>query len=60
MELEIGYYRINGTKRILYCDSEKWMKPAKDNRKSYSGWVSHLDKQPKMKSVEVCDLSEVK
>ena len=56
MKLEQGeYYKINGTGRILYWDGEKWMKPAKDTRGSYSGWVSPLEKQPKIKSVEKCD-----
>jgi hypothetical protein len=51
--LEPGdYYRINGTKKKLYWDGEKWMKPSKDTRGSYSGWISPLDKQPKVKYVE--------
>ncbi len=45
--LETGnYYRINGTKKKLYWDGEKWMKPQKDSRGSYDGWITQLDKQP--------------
>lgn len=45
--LESGnYYRINGTKKKLYWDGEKWMKPKKDSRGSYDGWIAPLDKQP--------------
>lgn len=45
--LEIGnYYRINGTKKKLYWDGEKWMKPIKDRRGSYDGWIAPLEKQP--------------
>jgi hypothetical protein len=45
--LESGnYYRINGTKKKLYWDGEKWMKPQKDSRGSYDGWITHLEKQP--------------
>ena len=45
--LETGnYYRINGTKKKLYWDGEKWMKPQKDSRGSYDGWITPLDKQP--------------
>ena len=45
--LESGnYYRINGTKKKLYWDGEKWMKPQKDSRGSYDGWIAYLEKQP--------------
>ena len=45
--LESGnYYRINGTKKKLYWDGEKWMKPQKDIRGSYGGWIAPLEKQP--------------
>ena len=45
--LESGnYYRINGTKKKLYWDGEKWMKPRKDSRGSYDGWIAPLEKQP--------------
>jgi hypothetical protein len=47
-----GYYKINNTKRILYWNGTKWQKPEKDHRKEYSGWLSELEKQPKIKSVE--------
>ena len=40
------YYQINGTKKVLYWDGEKWMKPIKDFYKKYSGWITALDKQP--------------
>jgi len=50
--LEIGeYYFINNTKRVLYWDGEKWMKPKKDVRGRYGGWIEPLEKQPKIKSV---------
>jgi len=55
--LEDGYYKINGTKKILYWDGNKWMKPEKDTRKRYGGWNSHLDKQPtNVKTVELVDI----
>ena len=45
--LETGnYYRINGTKKKLYWDGEKWMKPQKDSRGSYDRLITPLDKQP--------------
>jgi len=45
--LETGcYYRINGTKKKLYWNGEIWMKPQKDSRGSYGGWIAPLDKQP--------------
>ena len=45
--LETGsYYRINGTKKKLYWDGERWMKPKKDVRGSYGGWIAPLEKQP--------------
>lgn len=54
------YYRINGTKKILYWDGEKFMKPVKDNRGSYkSGWLSHLESQPKVKNLELVQQSDL-
>ena len=51
------YYRINGTKKILYWDGSKWMKPEKDQQKRYGAWNSFLDKQPtNIKSVELVDI----
>ena len=47
-----GYYRLNGTKRILYWDGEKWMKPIKDQQGRLGTWLGKLDKQPKVKSAE--------
>ena len=47
-----GYYRLNGGKRILYWDGEKWMKPMKDQQGRYGTWLGQLDKQPKVKSAE--------
>jgi len=60
-KLEIGeYYRINGTKKILYWDGEKWMKPVKDMRKNYGTYNAHLDKQPtNIKSVELVDIRTI-
>ena len=56
--LEDGeYYRINGTKKILYWDGSKWMKPEKDQQKRYGAWNSRLDKQPtNIKFVELVDI----
>jgi hypothetical protein len=51
------YYRINGTKKILYWDGSKWMKPEKDQQKRYGAWSSYLDKQPtNIKFVELVDI----
>jgi hypothetical protein len=51
------YYKINGTKKILYWDGSKWMKPEKDNQKRYGAWNSHLEKQPtNIKYVELVDI----
>lgn len=50
-ELEIGYYQINNSKKILYWDGNKWLKPIKDQQKSYGTWLGHLDKQPKIKAL---------
>ena len=48
------YYRINGTKKILYWDGSKWMKPVKDHQKRYGTWNGYLDKQPtNIKSVKL-------
>lgn len=56
MDVEIGYYKINGTKRVLYWDGDKWMKPIKDQQKRYGTWIGALDKQPKVKTVEEIDI----
>ena len=57
-ELKAGeYYRINKTKKILYWDGEKWMKPVKDRQKRYGTFISNLEKQPtNIKSVELVDI----
>jgi hypothetical protein len=52
-----GYYRINKTKKILYWDGDKWMKPVKDQQKRYGNWVGHLEVQPIVKSVELVDVN---
>lgn len=59
--LEEGeYYRINGTKKILYWNGTQWMKPIKDNQKRYGTWNSYLDKQPtNIKTVELVDINKV-
>lgn len=46
MEIEYGYYQINGTKKILYFDGERRMKPVKDRQKRFGSLVEPLDKQP--------------
>ena len=47
MNLQQGkYYQINGTKKVLYWDGEKWMKPIKDTRGCYGGYITCLEKQP--------------
>jgi hypothetical protein len=56
--LQDGYYRINNGKRILYWDGEKWMKPARDNAGKYYTWVSPLEKQPKVKSLEPVEIQK--
>jgi hypothetical protein len=56
MELEVGYYIINETKRILYWDGEKWMKPVKDQQGRLGTWLCQLDKQPKIKKVIATDI----
>jgi len=46
-EIETDYSQINGTKKILYWDGEKWMKPQKDNQKGFKGgWLANLESQP--------------
>lgn len=62
-ELKQGcYYRINGTKKKLYWDGEKWLKPTKDSRCCFSGWVSNLEKQPTnckfYEEIQISDLYE--
>ena len=45
--LETGeYYVINNTKKVLYWDGEKWMKPIKDRTKRFGSLITNLDKQP--------------
>jgi hypothetical protein len=52
------YYRINETNKVLYWDGERWMKPMKDQQKRYGTWLSPLDKQPTVKSVELIDINK--
>ena len=53
-------YYVNGTKRILYWDGEKWMKPVRDSRKQYSGLLTNLESQPKVISVtEIKDIEKL-
>ena len=52
------YYRINGTKKILYWDGYQWRKPAKDKRGKYS-IVLPMEDQPKIKSVELVKESDL-
>ena len=60
MILEAGnYYKINGTKRILYWDGEKWLKPAKDTIGRIGTWVAPLEKQPNVKSAEMVDVNKL-
>lgn len=59
-DLKLGsYYRLNGTKKKLYWDGSKWMKPQKDSRGSYDGLISYLDKQPKFKFAEEITISDL-
>lgn len=54
------YYKINGTKKVLYWDGSKWMKPIKDKQKRYGFFVGNLDKQPNnIKSVELIDINKI-
>jgi len=58
--MEEGYYRLNGTKRILYWTGEIWMKAVKDQQGRLGSWLGHLEKQPKVKTAEYinCDLNK--
>ena len=61
-QLEDGeYYRINGTKKVLYWDGNKFMKPIKDRMKRYGTYVAELEKQPKnihtIEQVKIKDLT---
>ena len=42
--LKIGYYKINGTDKVLYWQGFEWFKPEKN------GYVSRIIRQPKVKS----------
>lgn len=54
-ELEIDYYQINNTKKVLYWDGEKWMKPLKDNYKRFT-YLGILKEQPKnIKTATIVD-----
>lgn len=58
--LEDGnYYRINGTKKILYWNGEIWCKPIKDNRGQYGGYIRPLVEQPKVKFAEWVEPKEI-
>ncbi len=52
------YYRINGTKRVLFWNGEKWQKPEKNNLGKYI-FLSELEKQPTVKKVELVNISEL-
>jgi len=55
------YYILNRTNRILYWNGSKWMKPHKDIKGSYKGFVCLLDKQPNFKfAKEIFNKVEVK
>jgi hypothetical protein len=58
--MKTGYYQINNTKKVLYWNGENWMRPEKDTRGQYSGWISHLDKQPKVKVATPIEETEYK
>lgn len=57
--IEGEYYKINGTKRILYWDGKEWLKPAKDQQKRYGSWLVKLETQPKIKSVEIISIEDI-
>lgn len=57
-ELEVGYYVINNTKRVLYWDGEQWKKPIKDRMGRLGSYISHLEKQPKVKSTTPVEETE--
>jgi len=58
--LEQGnYYRINGTKKMLYWDGDRFMKPQKDSRGKYEGWVQPIETQPKLKFAQLIKISEL-
>lgn len=61
LNLEDGeYYRINETKKILYWDGKKWMKPVRDSQKRYGTFVTNLEKQPSnIKKVALINIKEL-
>ena len=58
-KLEEGYYQINKTKKILYWDGVKWLKPEKDQQRKYGAWLSQLEKQPKIKTVDKFSVDKI-
>ena len=53
------YYRINGTKRVLYWSGDKWMRPTRDEQKRFGIYVTNLDRLPNVKSVELVDIDKI-
>jgi hypothetical protein len=54
------YYRINGTKKILYWNGEKWMEPAKDRQGRYGSYIRHIEKQPNnIKTIQLVDVKDI-
>lgn len=53
------YYRINGTKKILYWNGDEFRQPVKDNQKKYSGWNYPMEKQPKFKFGELIEEKDI-
>jgi hypothetical protein len=58
--METGYYQINNTKKVLYWNGEEWCKPQKDTRGKYGGWITPLEKQPKVKVATPIEETEYK
>ena len=54
------YYRINGTKKVLYWNGEIWCKPKKDNQGKFGSWVTPMAEQPKnVKYVELVNIYKI-
>lgn len=58
--IEVGYYQINNTKKVLYWNGEEWQKPIKDSRGGFGSYVTKLDKQPKIKTTTPIEETEYK
>jgi hypothetical protein len=54
------YYRINGTRKILYWCGEAWHKPVRDLQKRFGIWVSTMNPQPtNIRKVAIVNIHKV-